>query len=89
MSFQKMPKNKQRWIRGAECRGANLCLFRRCLKTSRGASASKLGPSNQPVNLDLPPPRPRSTSHSVEAIEVDYGPALPPHLGADHHYTSD
>ena len=22
-------------------------------------------------------------------MEVDYGPALPPHLGADHHMTSD
>ena len=51
------------------------------------ASASKPGPSSQTVNLDLPPRRPRPTSH--EEMEVDYGPALPPCLGADHHYTSD
>ena len=51
------------------------------------ASASKSGPSNQTVNLDLPPPRPRPTSH--EEMEVDYGPSLPPRLGADHHYASD
>ena len=45
------------------------------------------GPSNQAVNLDPPHPRPRPTSHSVEAMEFDYGPALPPRLGADqpHH----
>ena len=53
------------------------------------ASASKPGPSNQAVNLDLPPPRPRPTSHSVEEMEVDYGPALPPRLGADHHNALD
>ena len=52
-------------------------------------SASKPGPSNQAVNLDLPLPRPRPTSHSVEQMEVDYGPALPPRLGADHHNTWD
>ena len=50
-------------------------------------SASKPGPSSQTVNLDLAPPRPRPTSH--EEMEVDYGPALPPRLGADHHYASD
>ena len=52
-------------------------------------SASEPGPSNQAVNLDLPPPRPQPTSHSVEEMEVDYGPALPPRLGANHHNTSD
>ena len=49
------------------------------------ASASKPGPSNQAVNLDLPPPRPWPTPHSIEEMEVDYGPALLPRLGADHH----
>ena len=53
------------------------------------ASACKPGPSNQAVNLDLPPPRPRPTSHSIEEMEVDYGPALPPRLGADHHNALD
>ena len=47
------------------------------------ASASKPDPLNQAVNLDPPHLRPRPTSHSVEAMEVDYGPALPPRLGAD------
>ena len=47
------------------------------------ASASKPEPSSQTANLDLP----RSTLH--EEMEVDYGPALPPRLGADHHYASD
>ena len=51
------------------------------------SSASKPGPSSQTVNLNLPPLRPRPTSH--EGMEVDYGPALPPRLGADHHYASD
>ena len=52
------------------------------------ASASKPGPFNSAVNLDLPPPRPRPTSH-VEEMEVDYDPALPPRLGADHHNALD
>ena len=45
--------------------------------------ASRPGPSNQAVTLEPPPPRPWPTSHSVEAMEVDYGPSLPPCLGAD------
>ena len=45
-------------------------------------SASKPGPSYQAVTLDPPPRRSRPTSHSVEAMEVDYGPSLP-RLGAD------
>ena len=52
------------------------------------ASASKPGPSTSAVNLDLPPPRPRTTSN-VEEMEVDYGPALPSHLGSDLHNLSD
>ena len=52
------------------------------------ASGSKPGPSLLAVNLDLPPPRPRTTSH-IEEMEVDYGPALPPHLIADPHNASD
>ena len=52
------------------------------------ASASKPGPSTSAVYLDLPPPRPRTTSR-VEEMEVDYGPALPPHLGSDLHNASD
>ena len=52
------------------------------------ASASKPGPSISAVNLDLPPLRPRTTSH-VEEMEVDYGPVLPPRLGSDLHNASD
>ena len=40
--------------------------------------ASKPGTSSKTaVNLDLPPPRP-STNIQTEAMDVDYGPALPP-----------
>ena len=46
------------------------------------ASASKPGPSNT-VHQDPFPLRPRPFSHSVESMEVDYGPALPPRLRAD------
>ena len=46
------------------------------------ASASKPGTSTSAVNLDLPPPRPITTSHTKE-MDVDYGPALPPCLGSD------
>ena len=52
------------------------------------ASASKPGPSTSAVHLDLPPPRPRTTSH-VEEMEVDYGPPLPPRLCSDLHNASD
>ena len=51
-------------------------------------SASKPGPFTSGGHLDLPPPRPRTTSH-VEEMEVDYGPALPPPLGSDLHNASD
>ena len=45
--------------------------------------ASKPGTSSQTaVNLDLPPPRP-STNIQSEAMDVDYGPALPPRLVLD------
>ena len=50
-------------------------------------SASKPGTSQAAVNLDLPPPRQPRTTSNVE--QVDDGPALPPHLGADHHMASD
>ena len=52
------------------------------------ASASKPGPSTSAVHLDLPPPRPRTTSH-VEEMEVGYSPALPPRLSSDLHNASD
>ena len=42
--------------------------------------ASKPGSSsNNAAPLDLPPPR-SSTNVQSEAMDVDYGPALPPHL---------
>ena len=53
------------------------------------ASASKPGTSQTAVNLDLPPPRQPRIASNVEQMEVDYGPALPPHLGADHRSASD
>ena len=49
-------------------------------------SASKPTTSSQAVNQDPPHPRPRPTSQSAEVMEVDYGPALPPRVGADHPY---
>ena len=52
-------------------------------------SASKPGTSScTAVNLDLPPPRHRTTIQT-EDMDVDYGPALPPRLGPDPHDTSD
>ena len=52
-------------------------------------SASKPGTSSRTaVNLDLPPPRHRTTIQT-ENMDVDYGPALPPHLGTDPHNPSD
>ena len=50
--------------------------------------ASKPGTSSTAVNLDLPPPRPRANLQT-EAMDVDYGPALPPRLVLDQHDTSD
>ena len=52
-------------------------------------SASKPGTSQAAVNLDLPPPRQPRTTSNDDQMKVDYGPALPPHLGADHHMASD
>ena len=52
-------------------------------------SASKPGTSQAAVNLDLPPPRQPRTTSNVEQMEVDYNPALPPHLRADHHLALD
>ena len=52
-------------------------------------SASKPGPSQAAVNLDLPPPSQPRAASNLEQMEVDYGPALSPHLSADHHMTSD
>ena len=52
-------------------------------------SASKPGTSSRTaVNLDLPPPRLRTTIQT-EDMDVDYGPALPQCLGPDPHDTSD
>ena len=53
------------------------------------AFASKPGTSSRTaVNLDLPPPRHRTTMQT-EDMDVDYGPALPPRLGPDPHDASD
>ena len=52
-------------------------------------STSKPETSQAAVNLDPPPPsQPRGASN-LDQMEVGYGTALPPHLGADHHMTSD
>ena len=50
--------------------------------------ASKPDTSSTAVNLDLPPPRPR-TNIQTEDMDVDYGPAIPPRLVLDQHGTSD
>ena len=51
--------------------------------------ASKPGTSSKTaVNLEIPPPR-NSTNIQTEAMDVDYGPALPPRLVLDQHDTSD
>ena len=52
-------------------------------------SASKPGTSQAAVNLDAPPFETTWTTSNVEQMEVDYSPALPPHLRADHHLASD
>ena len=49
------------------------------------ALASKPGPSTA-VNLDLPHPRTGTTSNTMEEMELDYGLALPPHLGSKQHH---
>ena len=46
------------------------------------ASASKAGPS-QPKNLDP------SKISAVESMDVDYGPALPPHLDSNDSHVND
>ena len=52
-------------------------------------SASKPGTSSSAVvNLDLPPPRPRTTIQT-EDVDVDYGSAIPPRLGSDPYNASD
>ena len=52
-------------------------------------SASKPGTSSSAVvNMDLPPPRHRTTLQT-EDMDVDYGPAPPPRLGSDPHNASD
>ena len=51
-------------------------------------SASKPGTSRTAVNLNLLPPRHRTTIQT-EDMDVDYGPALPPCLRSDPHNASD
>ena len=51
-------------------------------------SASKPGTSRTAVNLDLTPPRHRTTIQT-EDMDVDYGPALVPRLRSDPHNASD
>ena len=43
----------------------------------------KPGTSQAAVNLDPPPPSQPWAASNLDQMEVDYGPALPPHLGAD------
>ena len=68
--------------------------LRKELTTKKQRGGSDLGrplsldPQLVLVNLDLPPPRPRTTSHTEE-MDVDYGPALPPCLGSDLHNASE
>ena len=50
--------------------------------------ASKPGTSSTAVNLDLPPLR-HKANIQTEDMDVDYGPALPPHLVLHPHDTSD
>ena len=58
-------------------------------KVESSLPASKPGTSsNNAVNLDLPPPR-SSTNIHTEAMDVDYGPALPPLLVLNQQDTSD
>ena len=52
-------------------------------------STYKPGTSQGAVNLDLPSPRQPRANSNVEQMEVDYSPALPPHLHADYHLASD
>ena len=51
-------------------------------KKQAEALGSQSGPSTSAVHLDLPPPRPRTTSHT-EGMDVDHDSALPPRLGSD------
>ena len=41
------------------------------------------------MNLDPPPPSHPWAASNLDQVEVDYGPALPSHLDADLHVTSD